>query len=41
MRPGQVDVKEEQKGTEAQDRRIELVIVARKAVEEEVPIDLS
>lgn len=40
MRPGEVDVEEEEKGAEAKDGWVELVVVAGEAVEEEVSVDL-
>lgn len=41
MRPGQVDVEEEEQDAEPEDRWVELVIVSRQPIEEKMPIDLS
>lgn len=37
--PSQVDVEKEEKGAEANDRRIEIVIIAREPIEQKMPVD--
>ncbi len=41
MRPGQVDVEEEEQDAEAEDRWVELVVISREPIEEKMAVDLD
>lgn len=41
MRPGQIDIEEEEQDAEAEDRWVQLVVISREPIEEKMPVDLS
>jgi len=41
VRPGQIDIEEEEQDAEAEDRWVQLVVISREPIEEKMPVDLS